>query len=81
MELKIKYQVDDILYDKLPTRDLILGTVVAILDDSYMIRVSDAYSRESSQSIGKIVKLSFDYVDNDPSIRLATKAEKILYGG
>lgn len=75
-----KYKVDDILYDMLPSRDLVLGTVVALLEDSYMVRVANAYARAGGQPEGKIVKLSFDYVDEDPSIRLATRAEKVLYG-
>lgn len=77
----IKYKVDDIIYDTFPPRDIVLGTIVAILGDAYMIRVSNAYSRAGNQPEGKIMKLTFEYVDNNSSLRLATKAEKVLYGG
>lgn len=77
--MKPKYKVGDVLYDMMPTRDITLGTIVALLDNSYMIRVSDEYSKSGNRPPGKIIKLSFEYVDTDVCIRLATRAEILLY--
>ena len=75
-----KYKVGDILYDTIPTRNSILGTIVSLKEDSYVLILGNKYAN-LTYTKGTRVTLTFKYIDTDSQIRVATKAEKVLYGG
>ena len=65
----MKYKIGDILFDTKSPMQGILGIIHYVTDTSYILKASN----------GKIVNFSIRYIDNDIKIRLATKAEEILY--
>ena len=72
-----KYKINDVLYDTIPSINCLLGVIVSLKEDSYVVHLYDNHN--AARSSKTKVTLSFEYVDTDRQIRLATKAEKVLY--